>query len=299
MWRFGADEAVIVPALYPTLGGTELHVLAISPGGGVVAEWIEFLSAGAVSEGGSWTELVHELPFLGGFVHGELGPGSSPFPGAAIAPHEQGSTPIIAVVDRYSSRTITFRFCVGPSCSPAAGFTELSRTDHAPRVVLTGPTILPYLHTVVGTRDGVAFAGPNPNPPSPITGLNKVYTTPTLTADGRIVVVNVHAEAIGIQGNAVASRVQLGGGTLARPAASRTHVFIATSEAFYTLNADASSTLFRFPWVGGGIWSPVVGPQGHVYAMASNILFIFPAPWGPRGPHFRDVEVEGRAVGGG
>ena len=247
VWRFGADEAVIVPALYPTLGGVELHVIAFSPDGGVMAEWSEFLNAGDVSEGGSWTELLHALPFLGEFVHGELGsPGASPFPGAAIAPHVQGGTPIIAVVDRYSSRTIAFRFCVGPSCSPAAGFNELSRTDHAPRVVLTGPTILPDLYTVVGTRDGVAFAGPSPNPPSPI-GLDKVYTTPTLTADGRIIVVNVKSEAIALQGGGVASRVHLGGVALARAAASRTHVFVATSKAFYTMNADASSTLFTFP----------------------------------------------------
>jgi hypothetical protein len=31
-------------------------------------------------------------------------------------------------------------------------------------------------------------------------------------------------------------------------------------------------------WVGGGLNPPAIGPQGHVYAIASNILFVFPPP---------------------
>ncbi|HVE48508.1 MAG TPA: hypothetical protein VNG69_02685, partial [Casimicrobiaceae bacterium] len=47
---------------------------------------------------------------------------------------------------------------------------------------------------------------------------------------------------------------------------------------FITLDADAQLELQRFDWVGGGISPPAIGPDGRVYAIASNILFIFPPP---------------------
>ena len=34
----------------------------------------------------------------------------------------------------------------------------------------------------------------------------------------------------------------------------------------------------RIDWVGGGLNPPAIGPKGHVYAIASNILFVFPPP---------------------
>ena len=39
VWQFGKDEAIMVPAVYPTVGGLELHLLAFSPSGGVMADW--------------------------------------------------------------------------------------------------------------------------------------------------------------------------------------------------------------------------------------------------------------------
>ena len=35
------------------------------------------------------------------------------------------------------------------------------------------------------------------------------------------------------------------------------------------------------PWVGGGLHSPAIGPQGHVYAVAANTLYVLPPPWRP------------------
>jgi hypothetical protein len=99
------------------------------------------------------------------------------------------------------------------------------------------------------------------------------------------VLVSTHSETIGLRDGAIVSRINLSGGTIAGAAASRTHVFVSTSDALYTLDAGATASVFRFPWVGGGIWSPAVGPQGHVYAIASNVLFVFPPPRRrPRGP---------------
>ena len=44
------------------------------------------------------------------------------------------------------------------------------------------------------------------------------------------------------------------------------------------IDANSLAEVARFDWVGGGLNPPVIGPKGHVYAIASNILFVFPPP---------------------
>jgi hypothetical protein len=61
-------------------------------------------------------------------------------------------------------------------------------------------------------------------------------------------------------------------------AASRTHVFVSTTDAFVTFEAEAQAPLQTFDWVGGGTSPPAIGLRGHVYAIASDILFVFPPP---------------------
>jgi len=65
---------------------------------------------------------------------------------------------------------------------------------------------------------------------------------------------------------------------MAQPAASRTHVFISAENGLHAFGASADALLRVFPWVGGGISPPAIGPSGHVYAIASNILFVFRPP---------------------
>jgi hypothetical protein len=45
-----------------------------------------------------------------------------------------------------------------------------------------------------------------------------------------------------------------------------------------TLNSRTLAKMAEISWVGGGTFAPAIGPQGHVYAMASNVLFVFPPP---------------------
>jgi hypothetical protein len=45
-----------------------------------------------------------------------------------------------------------------------------------------------------------------------------------------------------------------------------------------TYEADSLREVSRVDWVGGGLNPPAIGPKGHVYAIASNILFVFPPP---------------------
>ena len=72
--------------------------------------------------------------------------------------------------------------------------------------------------------------------------------------------------------------MQAPGGSVVSAAASRTHLFVSTQDAFLTYHPVTMAELARIDWVGGGVNQPAIGPQGHVYAMASNILFVFPPP---------------------
>jgi hypothetical protein len=287
VWQFGmdgaVDEAIMVTALYPTLGGTDLHLLAFSPNGGVMADWSLFLSGGDVVEGGSWEALAEKL--FGGFEPGIIN--APPFPGVAIAASAQGGTPAVVLVDRYFRQTIRLIFCVdhNGSCVGRPGFTELFRTPHEPRELWSTPVIMPDMQAVVGTDDGVVLNGPGPAPRPPIPGLGWIGATPTVAANGDVVLVDTGGDVSVLRDRTVVSRVSLPGTTIARAAASRSHVFVSTYEALYTLDANGAESVFRFPWSGGGGWSPAIGPEGHVYAMASNVLFVFRPPRTHGDPH--------------
>jgi len=283
IWRFGDDEAVIVPAVYPNRSIFFLRLLAFSTAGGIMAEWEWQRSLGDV-------ELADTMLFpFPGFHPATIPPPAVPsWSGVTVAASPEGSSPWVLLVDRFDSTLIGFSFCVGAACSPAPGFTERFRTSYAPRKLLSSAVILPDNHTAIGSDDGLVFSGPNANPLSSAADLGEIYATPIVAADGRTVLVNGGGGVIGLRDGAVIARTSVAGQTIAGAAASRTHVFVATTEALYTLNATAEAIEFTFPWDGGGLWSPAVGPKGHVYAMASNILFIFPPPK----VHIQDVRVD-------
>jgi hypothetical protein len=99
-----------------------------------------------------------------------------------------------------------------------------------------------------------------------------------------------------LRDGSVVSQVPCPGTTMARAAASRSHVFVSTTDALYTLDANAATSVSRFFWSGGGIWAPAIGPEGHVYAMASNVLFVFPPPRTHGDPHGLEA-LHGSLVG--
>jgi hypothetical protein len=281
VWRFGADEALMVSALYPGFRGLDLHILAFAPSGGVMADVTVAHWADA--------DVTGESAIDWGALLGHFGPGVTPPPPPpplrlGVFTNPQGGTPFVTIPNGLQYEIVGYTFCVGPECSPAPGFTERFRTQHAPEVLLSSPLTLPDLHTIVGTANGVVFSGPNMTSASPVTGTGPLYAAPILTADQRAVLVSSGGSVVGLRNHSISSSVSLGGGSTARAAASRTHVFVSTTDGFFTLDANAETKLFEFPWVGGGIWPPAIGPDGRVYAMASDVLFIFPPPAGRHSP---------------
>jgi hypothetical protein len=272
IWRFGAAEVLMVPVVYRVPGGTETRLLALSLTGAPLADVLVKHVSDEVTSDPFWPTPFHP---------GVVAPSAVPFPGVAIS--FQGGTPFVMVSDR-NHDLVGFTFEINGS---AGQFTERFRTHDDGVVFASPPVVLSDGHTVIGTTDGrLEFAGPNTSAVQAASGLNSVYAAPTRTADGRLVIVGWMRDGASVavlRGNALQSRLALTGESIASAAASRTHVFVATAKAFLTFDATTMGPVQKFDWVGGGLWPPVIGPQGHVYAMATNILFVFPPPRQPPG----------------
>lgn len=295
VWAYQGDEAIIVPTTYMGVGDPVMHLLAFGRTGGVMADWTEELQSGDVT-GSGWSELFHTI-FID-FEPGEFPPPVLPYPGVAISANPQGGTPFLVFIDRYFKRTIAFTFCVGPSCNPAPGFTERMRRSHAPRTLWSGGVVVPDTNqTVAGTDDGVVFGGPSGVEMAPLKGVGEVFATPTIAADGRVLIVGgpdrsgSHpvgmCQVTGLHSREVMSRVTLEGGTVGRPAASSNFVYVITTTGLHSLTAGGEVLEASFPLRGGGMWSPAIGPERHIYALTKDALHIFPPlqrlPQRPRG----------------
>jgi hypothetical protein len=200
-----------------------------------------------------------------------------------------GGPPVVVVADQ-------FHDMVGYSFFPGRRFIEVLRAKEPARFMRSSPISL-FGQSAVGTtkidqdrhqdvNGAIVFASLSASKlPAVPTGRGPILATPTRLADVRFVALESRPDGSAIlvmKRSAprvqVLSRTSLPGQSLAAPAASRTHVFVSTAGAFHSFDAGTMSEVGRFSWVGGGLSPPAIGPAGHVYAIASNILFIFPPP---------------------
>lgn len=195
----------------------------------------------------------------------------APMPGVAVFTFAGGGAPHVIVSDQ--RHTIVDFTVTG---SPPR-LTQVFRDGDPKRKLLSPPMVLPEGRTLASTAGfQIIFSGPNQNKLAPVSSPGLVFGAPTRTVNGFAVVVGVSGLAVLNNGNVV-SQMSLPT-SFASAVASRTHVFVSTTDAFVTLDADAQMTLQSFDWVGGGKSPPAIGPDGRVYAIASDILFIFPPP---------------------
>jgi hypothetical protein len=274
IWSFLGTELVMVPVIYKDVGRQHLHLVAFSADGAVVANRKVSTIASLIGCLRPGFDFVRSD---GSDPANALPPRTvPPLPGVAIFTYPGGGAPWIIVSDQ--SHDI-----VGYTYSAGKGFLENFRASEPSRQLASPPMVLPDGHSVVGAagkRGAVVFAGPNMNKLPPVTGLRSVWAAPTRTVDGLVIVMENSTTggfAVLNSGKRV-SFADLPGQSIVSPAASRTHLFVATANAFYTFDAAGQIQLAKFDWVGGGAQTPAIGPDGRVYAIAANILFIFPAP---------------------
>lgn len=297
IWKSGGNEAVIMAAAYPHGAGSAGHdtyLIAFSTSGGVLAETKAQVFVPTVTGGwgvSTWRTMTCLIPIIGlpaCVPHGFEAPGhpiESPPSGVGVFTYAGGGTPWVILSD-YMQDLIGYTF-------NGQAFYENFRVHTKDYLLRSGPMILPDGHTLIGVEKlkreddgnqkpsytgGVIFAGPNMVKAGPVDGRQMVYGTPTRMADGRVALVGVYGQLTVLQGDQVAAEIQMPGGSVVSAAASRSHLFVSTSDAFLTYDTNTLAEVGRVDWVGGGISPPAIGPKGQVYAIASNILFVFPGP---------------------
>jgi hypothetical protein len=283
----GGKEVILTPAIYRQSHGVEMRLIGFLPTGGVVLDQLVTHEFGTPTGGGEFNgisvdDAVCLIPPFGfvycaicGFGQCDYSPSVAPrvpppMPGVGVFTFAGGGAPHVIVSDQIHS-------IKGFTATSAVGLTDTFRIRDDRRSLFSAPMVLPDGHTLVSTGNReIVFAEPNANKFSSVPSPGIVYGPATLTVNGFAVVVGESGLAVLNNGNVV-SQVSLPP-SYTSAAASRTHVFVSTTDAFITLDADAQLELQKFDWVGGGKSPPAIGPDGRVYAIASDILFIFPPP---------------------
>jgi hypothetical protein len=282
IWRQDAVEVLMIPVVYRVLSTTEIWILAFSSGG-------QFLGDALVTRLQDSAVTGEGIPFAWPtFPHFDLA-GTFSFPGVAIFKNPAGGTPWVLVSD-VNHALVSYTFALDGS---AGRFTEHNRFQNT-KLDFSAPPMVPLFdgHTRIGTRQGkLLSAGPIGGGPSPIDLSEPIYAAPTRTADDRLVVVTKTDDWEGtmsvVRGGSVLSRTKLPGGSAVSPAASRSHVFVSARSALVTYDANTMAEVARLSWPGsgsGGFRPPVIGPLGHVYALAwdqaqkREVLYVFRPP---------------------
>jgi hypothetical protein len=301
IWRNGDNAAIIITALYEGDYGKDLRLLAFSPGGALLDDKIVTSYVGEVTSSDSVWEALEYL--VSCFTEGgcpfrvpvkepipqdpldRLPPDAAPpMPGVALFTYAGGGDPWVIVPDHVHD-TVGYTFKLGD------GFTERFR-KHDKDLWMASPAMaLKDGHTVIGKATMsqadpnilyglITFAGPNATPWPNVPTFSLVFAAPARTNDGRIIV--VHNLGFDVLKNGTVQHLDFPSQTMAPAAISCSHVFISTAGAFHTYDVTTMKELATYPWGGGGLSSPAIGPGGEVYALATNTLFVWPAPWHSR-----------------
>jgi hypothetical protein len=292
--RMNEEDIVLALALYYT----EWHLIAFSSNDGhVLADTLITKAVpGEVTQGSFCSAACEDslLTLLCGFCVHVLplpctdfsvclpeGTGG-PRPGVAVWQDSPRGAPAVVVSD---GRLDT----VGYMFDPAGIFSQTFRVHDKERTGSSPPMILTDGHTAVGTRDPfslgrVTFAQPSPLQLTDLQladeiNFTPVDATPTRLADGRLVVIE-HKGRLSVRGllgnQSQSNNNHLAGESIASAAASCTYFYAASAGALATFDISTLQQVASVPWYGGGLSSPAIGPLGHVYAVATNTMFVFP-----------------------
>lgn len=290
IWRDGAQAAVLIPVFYRGVVSKDVRLLAFSTGGNVIADkLVGSLDPGTVVADPGWLKYLGGMGFCAHSAQpsdpADRLPASIdiPMPPVTTFIYQGGGTPWIIATDRNRS-------LVGWTFSMGGGFVERFRRSWNGLHVLGAPMVLPDGHSVVSQGEQkydewcenfaienahISYFGPNAVPFSDV----PIFTQIPLarTGDGRIVAVVYFGFTVMRDSNNIQS-VNYSGESIAPAAVSRTHIFISTAGSMRTYDVNTLAKVGEVDWFGGGRSGPIIGPQGQVYALASNVLFIWPGP---------------------
>jgi hypothetical protein len=251
-----------------------VRLIAFTPEGQVLDDAVVRPGAGDVTGGGDWGRLLDIIP------HADYTRPKAndlmevpPMPGVGIG---TSGGAFVAASD-HERELVGYSFANGR-------FTEVfrQRQDFFMRTspVISGSRVLIGLQETgdpktIGRLFSTTF---DASRSTRIDDIQAMHASPTRLSDGRIVLVGTRGKVTVIEGNKVVGTKSAPGRSMASAAASRNHFFVSSEDAFVTFDAATLKEVSRVDWVGGGFHPPAIGPKGHVYAIASNILFVFPPP---------------------
>ncbi|HKP27050.1 MAG TPA: hypothetical protein VJV39_24480 [Dongiaceae bacterium] len=277
IWKYNGTEAIMVPItdVIPNTGAYETRLIAFSTTGQVIGDVMVAYESPTLTGGPdlSWDDILDLLPPYG-FTSQPVPERKFlwPQPTVALFTYAGGGTPFIIVASNLQD-------LVGYTFSNLT-FQEVFRVheDGDFRYFGSTPMVTPDGHTVVSTPAGIRFAGPNMNP-LPVVKDVVTKTAPTQLASGKVAVVTNYNLMVILQGAKVENKIYLGSdASMASAAATRMHIFVSTNDALITYDANTFQEVARFNWAGGGLWQPVIGPQGNVYAIVGSRMYVFPGP---------------------
>jgi hypothetical protein len=296
IWKSGGVEVLMTPVYYPNrvTGGYDGRLVAISRDGAILDDkkFVTMLPSAIpdVDYGGKprWcvipgVGLMCELmpDFNPSGDQSGIDPAtrlpedtSIPRPGVAVFTYDSPGTPFILVTDQMQN-LVAYTF--------VNRFNEVFRVSFDRQWYQSPPTVMRDGHTLIAKRDlngydTLFFVGPNTQSVPQIAQLQS-FAAPTQLADGRVVIVgNDLRMTLLSSAYRVERTVPLPGQSIVSAAASRTHLFVSTAGSFLTYDLNTWEKRAEISWVGGGTFTPAIGPFGHIYGMASNVLFVFPPP---------------------
>ncbi len=199
-------------------------------------------------------------------------PPVKPRGGVAIFTPGSGNQPYFLVSDGFQSLS-GFRFT-------NAGLVEdfHLRDDSRFHSIVGTPMLTVDSFYYVGTNKGLMIGRPANQ--LPLFTKQEMTTNAPATAfrkPGRVAVAGGHPIDL-YSGPQPGSSYHHGGETHTAIASSYTHFYVSMSDALLTFKNPDFLLAGRFNWIGGGQNPPVIGPKGHVYAIANNVIHVFPPP---------------------
>ncbi|MEZ5404528.1 MAG: hypothetical protein R2729_32920 [Bryobacteraceae bacterium] len=297
MWRSNGVESIMVPVRYNRFGIEIIELLAFSTDGFLMgrqelsaesptttsipdSEWVLPCYALLWWIGGA--PCFIGMVLTGGFAFSGP-PGVVPMVGAgfpmagvAIMPDTRGGAPLVFATDRKHALAVL-------SFSPQSGFTLLRKSDHPRFQFTTTPAAMPDGTAVIGTLEGRLFRMDRDLVETgSVNGVGMMTASPTRLKDGTLLVLTRDGEMVHIGGSAVIGRMRPmsangGGESIVSAAASCTRVYVHTTTGLYTFDADTLKQLYVLEWR-GGVYGPVIGPNGRVYGVSNKMLMVFDPP---------------------
>jgi hypothetical protein len=286
VWRGGNGDVIFVPTVRK-FAGFQARITAFSENGGVLADQIVKNFVPETTGGGA--KWYHAFAFLHICYYVDLCSFEAPtgvpapsehtlpdriltaLPAAAIHVAPGSQTPLVIVSD-------AFQDLVGYAFT-GSSFEERFRVHDDKRFVLSTPLAWPDGHAMITTgghetKSEVMFAGFNMS--TIRVDAPTVWAVPTALGNSRYALVHRFGGLTVMRGASIESSLKLPGHSIASAAASRNQVFVSTASSLLTFDKASMTAIAAFGWNRGGASPVAIGPQGHVYAIADDRLYIFP-----------------------